>query len=66
MNEDAGDSATPKARAPVGVTGGGGFRFENAVAARLLPDMLTGLFSLGVRFGRLQKLHWHFTAGGPL
>lgn len=66
MNKDTDGGAAAKLKAPVDVTGGGGFRFEDAIAARFLLDMLTGLFSLGVRFGRLQKLHWQVRESGWL
>lgn len=45
-------------KAPVGLTGGSGFWFEDQLAARLLLDMLAGYFPLGVDFGRLTRLHW--------
>ncbi|MHB1530427.1 MAG: hypothetical protein ACYCXT_13605 [Acidiferrobacteraceae bacterium] len=48
----------PKRRAPVKVTGGGGFRFENRVAARFLLDMLIGKNSLGADFGLVVRLDW--------
>jgi hypothetical protein len=56
----------PKRKAPVKVTGGGGFRFENPVAARLLLDMLTGKNSLGADFGRVVGLHWQARDAGWL
>jgi hypothetical protein len=37
----------PKQKAPVQVTGGGGFRYENSVSARFLLDLLGGSNSLG-------------------
>jgi hypothetical protein len=39
-----------KKKASVKVTGGGGFRYENAVAARFLVDLLGGTNALGVDF----------------
>jgi hypothetical protein len=54
----AGPIRRPKKKAPVQVTGGGGFRFENSVGARFLLDMLTGRNSLGAKFGRVVRLDW--------
>jgi hypothetical protein len=45
-------------KAPVELTGGAGFGFEDQIAARLLLDMLAGQFPLGVAFGRVVRLHW--------
>jgi hypothetical protein len=47
-----------KKKAPVQATGGGGFRFENAVAARFLLDLLGGTNTLGVDFGRIIRIDW--------
>jgi hypothetical protein len=55
-----------KRKAPVQVTGGGGFRFENPVAARFLLDMLIGKNSLGADFGRVVGLHWQVRDAGWL
>jgi hypothetical protein len=56
----------PRRKAPVQVTGGGGFRFENPVAARFLLDMLIGKNSLGADFGRVVSLHWQARDAGWL
>ena len=40
-----------KQKAPVQLTGGAGFRYENPVAARFLLDMLTGPFYFRTLFG---------------
>jgi hypothetical protein len=45
-------------KAPVGLTGGAGFRFENTVAARFLVDLLGGTSSLGADFGRVVRVDW--------
>lgn len=55
-----------KRKAPVQVTGGGGFRFENPVAARFLLDMLIGKNSLGADFGQVMGLHWQARDAGWL
>jgi hypothetical protein len=55
-----------KRKAPVQVTGGGGFRFENPIAARFLLDMLIGKNSLGADFGRVVGLHWQARDAGWL
>jgi len=51
-------------KAPVQVTGGSGFRFENPVAARFLLDMLIGKSSLGGDFGRVVRLDWQARDAG--
>src|ERR1019366_7376505 len=51
-------------KAPVQVTGGAGFRFENPVAARFLLDMLIGKSSLGGDFGRIARLDWQARDAG--
>jgi hypothetical protein len=48
----------PKKKAPVQVTGGGGFRYENSAAARFLLDLLSGTNSLGAEFGRVTRVDW--------
>jgi hypothetical protein len=55
-----------KKKAPVKVTGGGGFRYENAVAARFLLDLLGGTNELGVDFGRATRLDWQARDAGWL
>jgi hypothetical protein len=51
-------SSAPKARAPVSLTGGQGFRSENPVAARFLLDMIAGTNTLGADFGRVVRVDW--------
>jgi hypothetical protein len=48
----------PKQKAPVQVTGGGGFRYENSVSARFLLDLLGGTNSLGAELGRIKRIDW--------
>jgi hypothetical protein len=55
-----------KGNAPVRLTGGAGFRFENLIAARFLLDMLTGKNSLGVDFGRVARVDWQARDAGWL
>src|SRR5260221_11639951 len=55
-----------KKKAPVQVTGGGGFRYENAVAARFLLDLLGGTNALGVDFGRIARIDWQARDAGWL
>lgn len=59
-------SRRPRRKAPVRLTGGGGFRFENPVAARFLLDMLMGKNSLGADFGRIVEVHWQARDAGWL
>lgn len=47
-----------KNKAPVRLTGGAGFHYENPVAARFLLDLLAGSNALGVDFGRIVRLDW--------
>jgi hypothetical protein len=47
-----------KKKAPVQLTAGGGFRYENSVAARFLVDLLAGTNSLGVDLGRVSRVDW--------
>src|SRR6266436_3486754 len=47
-----------KRKAPVQLTGGAGFHYENPVAARFLLDLLAGSNALGVDFGRIVRLDW--------
>ena len=53
-------------KAPVSLTGGGGFRSENSVAARLLLDLLGGTNSLGGDFGRVNRVDWQARDAGWL
>ena len=55
-----------KKKAPVQATGGGGFRYENAVAARFLLDLLAGTNALGVDFGRVTRIDWQARDAGWL
>ena len=55
-----------KRKAPVHVTGGGGFRYENAVAAQFLLDLLAGTNALGVEFGRITRIDWQARDAGWL
>ena len=57
---------TLRQKAPVGLTGGEGFRFENSVAARFLLDLLSGTNSLGSDFGRIVHLDWQARDAGWL
>jgi hypothetical protein len=43
-------------RAPVRLTGGAGFRYEDLVGARFVLDMLGGKNSLGAEFGRIRRV----------
>jgi len=47
-----------KQKAPVELTGGTGFNFEDLIAARFLLDMLAGANSLGAEYGRVTRLDW--------
>jgi hypothetical protein len=53
-----------KKKAPVQATGGAGFRYENAVAARFLLDLLGGTNALGVDFGRIVHIDWQARDAG--
>ena len=53
-------------KAPVRLTGGAGFRYENPVAARFLLDMLAGNNSLGADFGRVTRVNWQARDDGWL
>src|SRR5262249_16928 len=53
-----------KEAAPVALTGGAGFHFEDHIAARLLVDMLAGINSLGVPFGRVRRVDWQVREAG--
>src|SRR5260370_40816104 len=56
-----------KKKAPVGNTGGGGFNFENSVAARFLLDLLGSTHTLGVKnFGKVIRLDWQARDSGWL
>jgi hypothetical protein len=50
--------ATPKKKASVQLTAGTGFRNENCIAARFLLDLLAGTNTLGVDFGRIDRVQW--------
>lgn len=54
-------------KAPVGNTGGVGFSFESAVAARFLLDLLGSTHALGVKnFGKVVRLDWQARDSGWL
>ena len=53
-----------KEAAPVALTGGAGFHFEDHIAARFLVDMLAGTNSLGRAFGRVRRLDWQVRETG--
>lgn len=55
-----------KRKAPVRVTGGVGFRYENPVAARFLLDLVGGTNALGVDFGRVGRVDWQARDSGWL
>src|SRR6267378_2455488 len=56
-----------KKKAPVGNTGGGGFSFENAVAARFMLDLLGQTHMLGLKsFGKVVRLDWQARDSGWL
>jgi hypothetical protein len=61
-----GQAGSSKLKAPVQVTGGSGFRYENPVAARFLLDMLTGKNALGPDFGRVVRVDWQARDAGWL
>ena len=44
--------------APVELTGGEGFDFEDKVAAKLLLDLISGIRSFGAEFGAIVQLDW--------
>jgi hypothetical protein len=59
-------AGSSKLKAPVQLTGGSGFRYENPVAARFLLDMLTGKNVLGPDFGRVVRVDWQARDAGWL
>ena len=63
---DAKGEANCEAQSARFVTGGGGFRYENAVAARFLLDLLAGTNSLGADFGRIGRIDWQARDAGWL
>ena len=50
--------AATKKKAPVQLTAGTGFRNENCIGARFLLDLLAGTNTLGVDFGKIDRLQW--------
>jgi hypothetical protein len=69
VSKDGTHAAKSKAdprKAPVELTGGEGFHFEDCVAARLLLDLLTGRWPFGVTAGRVRGLHWQARESGWL
>lgn len=55
-----------KLKAPVRLTGGGGFDFEDCVAARFLLDLVSGANSLGSDFGEIVRIDWQARDSGWL
>jgi len=55
-----------KRAAPVTLTGGDGFNFEDRVAARFLVDMLAGSVPFGIDFGCIVKIDWQVRDTGRL
>ena len=55
-----------KKQAPVSLTGGAGFNFENGVAVRFLLDMLGGIASFGVEYGHIMQVDWQVRDAGWL
>ena len=55
-----------KQAAPVSLTGGAGFDFEDRVAARFLADMLAGLRTFGEEFGKVVRVDWQTRDAGRL
>ncbi|TWT49045.1 hypothetical protein KOR42_39610 [Thalassoglobus neptunius] len=55
-----------KQAAPVELTGGEGFNYEDRVAARFLVDMLSGIVPFGVEFGSITKIDWQARDTGRL
>ncbi|QEG38234.1 nucleoside/nucleotide kinase family protein [Roseimaritima ulvae] len=55
-----------KQAAPVELTGGEGFNYEDRVAARFLIDMLSGIVPFGVEFGFITKIDWQARDTGRL
>jgi hypothetical protein len=55
-----------KRRAPVSLSGGTGFNFEDCVAGRFLVDMLGGIASFGHEFGHVVRLDWQVRDTGRL
>ncbi len=53
-----------KKKAPVELTGGAGFRYEDHVAARFLLDLLSGTNSLGSDFGKVLRIDWQARESG--
>lgn len=55
-----------KKEAPVTLTGGAGFNYEDYVASRFLVDMLAGLHPFGPNFGTVVKIDWQVRDTGRL
>src|SRR5688500_2455079 len=47
-----------KGIAPVQLTGGAGFGFEDKVSAKFLLDLLSGMRSLGIEAGAIIRVSW--------
>lgn len=59
-------SAQKRMKAPVRLSGGSGFRYENEIAARFLLDMLAGTNGFGADFGRITQVDWQASDAGWL
>jgi len=55
-----------KQAAPVSLTGGPGFNYEDHVAARFLVDMLSGMAAFGSEFGGVSRVDWQVRDTGRL
>lgn len=66
MTVETAQRGVGRQKAPVGLTGGEGFRFENCVAARFLVDLLGGTNSLGIDLGRIVRVDWQTRDAGWL
>ena len=55
-----------KQAAPVPLTGGSGFNYEDCVAARFLVDMLSGIASFGSELGTVSRVDWQVRDAGRL
>ena len=53
-------------KAPVKLTGGGGFRFEDRVASLFMAHMLAGGLALGAEYGTIRAIHFQVRDRGWL
>ncbi|MBZ5617746.1 MAG: hypothetical protein LAQ69_03270 [Acidobacteriia bacterium] len=53
-------------KAPVKLTGGGGFRFEDRVASLFMAHMLAGGLALGAEYGTIREIHFQVRDRGWL